>query len=51
VAGNEYNKGMANIKKSNSRERKNHKARTGMRVSGRSVFVIQAVQIKKGQGK
>jgi len=48
---------MSKVTKATSRERKNHKARTGMRVSGRSVFVIQgiqinkSVQIKKGQGK
>jgi len=39
---------MAKLEKAIKRERKNHKARTGMRVSGRSVFVIQATLIKKG---
>jgi hypothetical protein len=42
---------MAKLEKALKRERKNHKARTGMQVTGRSVFVIQAVQIKKGNGK
>lgn len=41
-----YNKFM-NINKSNSRERKNHKARNGMRVSNRSIFQIQEAIIKR----
>jgi len=42
---------MAKLEKAIKRERKNHKARTGMRVSGRSVLLIQAILIKRGQGK
>jgi hypothetical protein len=39
---------MAKITKAQARENKNRKAQQGMRVSNRSIFVIQAVQIKKG---
>ncbi len=31
------------------RERKQHKAKTGMRVTGHSIFVIVEVQVKKGK--
>jgi hypothetical protein len=33
---------MANIRKSSARESKNHKARNGMRVSNRNIFVVVA---------
>jgi hypothetical protein len=39
---------MAKISKAIAREKKYGKARYGMRVSNRSIFTIQAVQIKKG---
>lgn len=31
------------------RDRKLNKRKNGMRVSGRSVFVVQAVKVKKGK--
>lgn len=37
------------IDRSLKRERKQRKRRHGMRVTGRSVFIIQEIQIKKGQ--
>lgn len=39
---------MAKLDKSYRRERKQRKARSGMRITGKSVFIIQAVLIKKG---
>jgi hypothetical protein len=36
-----------NTNKANSRERKQHKARNGMRVSNRSIFQIQEAIIKR----
>jgi hypothetical protein len=39
---------MSKITKSTSRESKQRKSKNGMRVSNRSIFTIQAVQIKKG---
>jgi len=38
---------MSKISKFQNRENKNRKARRGMRVSNRSIFVIVAVQVKK----
>lgn len=40
---------MANITKATSREKKNHKARYGMGVGGRSVFTIQMEIIKRAE--
>jgi hypothetical protein len=37
--------------KANTRDKKYNKSRYGMRVSNRSIFTIQAVQIKKGETK
>jgi phosphotransferase system HPr-like phosphotransfer protein len=36
------------ITKANKRDKKQFKRKNGMRVSGKSVFIIQATQIKKG---
>ena len=38
-----------NLNKSEKRERKRHKRRNGMRVSGKSVFVIRNTINKKGR--
>lgn len=35
--------------KAESREKKQHKAKHGMRVSNRSIFTIVAVQVKRAQ--
>lgn len=35
------------LDKASKRDKKNFKRKNGMRVSGKSVFVIQATQIKK----
>lgn len=35
------------ISKATKRDKKNFKRKNGMRTSGRSVFIIQATQIKK----
>jgi hypothetical protein len=43
-----YNNGMK-TNKAYARDKKIFKKKHGMRVSGKSVFVIQAVLIKKGQ--
>lgn len=36
-----------NITKAETRDRKRHQARHGMRVNGKSVFTIQAEQVKR----
>ena len=42
---------MAKLHKSESRQRKHHKRRHGMKVVGRSVFTIQEVLVKKAKAK
>jgi hypothetical protein len=37
------------LKKANRRDRKISKAQNGMRISNRSIFTIQAVQIKRAE--
>jgi hypothetical protein len=38
------------LNKALQRERKQRKARYGMRISGRSIFTIQAVQVERAAG-
>ena len=40
---------MANLRRAEQRERKQSKRKHGMRISGRSIFTIVEVQVKKGQ--
>jgi hypothetical protein len=39
------------LQKATRRDKRRFKAQHGHRVTGRSVFTIQAVIVKKGQGK
>ena len=40
---------MASLQRAEQRERKQSKRKNGMRISGRSIFTIVEVQVKKGQ--
>lgn len=42
---------MAKLHKSESRSRKQHKNRYGMKVRGRSIFTIQEILVKKAKPK
>jgi len=37
------------LNKANSRDKKINRKKNGMRISGKSLFVIQAVLVKKGK--
>ena len=40
---------MASLRKSNNRDKKRNKKLNGMRVSGKSVFLLQECQYKRAQ--